>query len=109
MAKSKNASAPKGSFAVKFESTTGECPHCGGLPTLRVENDAAETIGYVVADWPWDTDIPEDPSKHPAEPHYVREYFAQDSQGREILGVTSEDPHFIARAIHDAQRQRLAG
>lgn len=107
MASSKKSAVPNGSFALQYHSTTGACPRCAGLPTLRVviaEDKKERVLGYVVADWPWDTDIPEDPAQHPAAPHYVVEYFAQDSEHRDILGISSENPHFIARAIHDAHR-----
>lgn len=106
MADAKKKSVPKGSFVLRFVAATGACPRCFGLSTLRVE-DSTGTIGYVTAEWPWDSDIPEDPAQHPAEPHYRVEWFAQDAERRDILGVAAGDPHFIARAIYDARNAGL--
>lgn len=104
MATTKQSPAPEGSFALTFESATPDCPRCAGLPTLRVEADD-QVIGYVVADWPWDTEISEDPAEHPDRPHYLVEWFGQDTQGLDILGIRSGDPYFIGHAIHDSYRQ----
>lgn len=103
MASPKKSPAPKGSFALIFDSATGECPHCAGLSTLRVE-DAKGLIGYVVAEWPWDAPVSVDPAEHPSGPHYAVEWFAQDPERKDILGIRADDPYFIARAIHDAHR-----
>lgn len=103
MAAKKKTAAPEGSFALIFDSTIGECPRCSGLPVLRVE-DTQGSIGYVVADWPWDSTIPSDPAQHPVEPHYTVEWFAQNAEHRDILGIRANDPYFIARAIFDARR-----
>lgn len=96
----KNATVPDGSFALTYDHSTPACDHCCGLPTLRVQT-ARGTIGFVVAEWPWDMTIPEDPAQHPAAPHYVVEWFAQDQDHHEIPGVRADSPYFIARAIHD--------
>lgn len=103
MATSKKTPAPEGSFALTYESATDECPRCAGLPTLKVE-DTKEIIGYVIAEWPWDLNISDDPAQHPNTPHYELEWFAQDREHRDILGIRATDPYFIARAIHDVQR-----
>lgn len=103
MATSKKTPAPEGSFALTFDTSTGACSRCAGLPTLRVE-DTKGVIGYVAADWPWDSDFPAEPTHHPAEPHYEVEWFAQDTQRHDILGIRASDPYFIARAIYDAHR-----
>lgn len=105
MATTKKHPAPKGSFALIFDSASGECPRCAGLSTLRVE-DAKGLIGYVVAEWPWHAAISDNPTEHPPEPHYEVEWFAQDPEGKDILGIRAADPYFIARAIHDAHRIR---
>lgn len=103
MATTKKTPAPEGSFALTFESASGECPRCAGLPTLRVE-DTEGTIGYVVAEWPWDEEVPSDPSQHPSTPHYRVEWFAQDPHRQDILGMRASEPYFIARAIFDSRR-----
>lgn len=105
MSASKKTTAPKGNFALVFDSSTGACPRCSGLPTLQVTTTAG-VIGYVVADWPWDTSIPDDPAQHPNHPHYIVEWFAQDRDGHDILGIRAGNPYFIARAIHDLHRQQ---
>lgn len=101
-----NSTATEGAFSLDFESTTGACRLCSGLPTLRVSTKSG-VIGYVVADWPWDVDIPDDPSQHPDTPHYVVEWFAQDCERKDILGIPADNPYFIARAIHDRHQQGL--
>lgn len=107
MATTKKTPAPEGSFALTFESASGECPRCAGLPTLRVE-DPKGIIGYVVAEWPWDAEVPADPAQHPSEPHYRLEWFAQDQEREDILGISASEPYFIARAIHDNHLQKSA-
>lgn len=101
----KNATAPERGFTLVFGTSKGACPRCAGLPTLHVTDDAGATIGHVVADWPWDANIPEDPTLHPDEPHYVVEWFGRDKEGRELPGIRAEDPYFIALAVHDLTRE----
>lgn len=107
MATTKKTPAPEGSFALTFESASGDCSRCAGLPILRVE-DTQGVIGYVVAEWPWDAEVPTDPAQHPSEPHYRLEWFAQDPEREDILGIRASDPYFIARAIHDHYRRHNA-
>ena len=83
-----------------YDSTTGACPRCNGLTTLRVVSPDG-VIGYAVAEWPWNLHIPEDPEQHPTYPHYQVQWHALDAQGRDILDITATDPYFIARAIRD--------
>lgn len=106
MASPQHATAPGAGFALVFGGSEGACSRCAGLPTLKVINDAGVTIGYVVADWPWDTDISDDPSEHPNDPHYVVEWFGQDDEHRELPGIRAEDPYFIALAVHEQHQDR---
>lgn len=101
MPSAKNATAPEGGFALVFGSADGACSRCAGLPTLHVLDDSGAIVGYVVADWPWDTDIPDDPEQHPQSPHYVVEWFGQDREGQELPGIRADDPYFIALSVHE--------
>lgn len=101
MSNGKKNAAPDGGFALSFASSKGACTRCAGLATLHVTDDTGALIGMVVAEWPWGTDIPDDPEHHPQHPHYVVEWFGQNSEGVDLLGLRADDPYFIARAIHD--------
>lgn len=108
MTSTKKAAAPEGSFALLHVDATGACAHCNGLTTLHVVTSEGP-IGAVVADWTWDMTIPDDPTQHPASPHYAVEWFAQDLNGTDIPGIRAAAPYFIARAIHErwqTQNQR---
>lgn len=108
MAGGKHATAPTGGFALVYAGSVGSCSRCNGLSTLDVRNDAGTLIGRVVADWPWNVVVPEDPSDHPDDPHYIVEWFGQDAEGRELPGIRADDPYFIALAIHEQYRAGTA-
>lgn len=91
---------PDTTFTLKQVATQGACTHCNGLTTLHVIV-GTEVIGAIIAEWPWSSDIPEDPERHPATPHYAVDWYGYTPGGEPLAGITATTPYYIGRAIYD--------
>lgn len=102
--------APEGGFAMNTVKEWGGCPACAGHTLLEVTDESKAVVGYLESEYLWSLDIPEDPSAHPATPHYVMEWLALDPDMNPLEDIdTSQSLHFAASALlRRAQAEQAA-
>lgn len=93
---------PAEGFALTVVDTRRGCDHCHG--PVRLEVRVSEGVaGYLVSMYPWDTDIPDAATEHPATEHYRMDWDAEDVHGT-LLAVDTSTLHFAASKIASMAR-----
>lgn len=92
--------APPGGFAMNPVKDWEGCSACFGRTLIEVTNDSKRVVGYLESEYLWSFGVPDDPSDHPASPHYVMEWLALGPDMEPLEDIdTSKSLHFAASEL----------